>query len=92
MAEGSVKQIFPGQGYGFLESADEREIYFNQASVLDDHFSRLRVGKRVRFAEEMGEEGPQASTVKIIHPRKRAREAAAVEVLPRSLAAAKPKR
>jgi hypothetical protein len=52
----------------------------------------LRVGKRVRFAEEMGEEGPQASTVKIIHPRKRAREAAAVEVLPRSLAAAKPKR
>jgi cold shock CspA family protein len=92
MAEGTVKEIFPGEGYGFLETPDDRQIYFHQASVLDGHFNRLRAGTRVRFAEEMGEKGPQASTVKIIHPRKQAQTAATTEVLPRKLAAAKAKR
>jgi cold shock CspA family protein/ribosome-associated translation inhibitor RaiA len=91
MAEGKVKEIFPDQGYGFLETTDDRQIYFNQASVLDGHFNRLRVGTRVRFAEEMGEKGPQASTVKVVHPRKQAQTAATTEGLPRKLAAAKSK-
>jgi cold shock CspA family protein len=34
--------------------------------VLDGAFSRLAVGSRVTFAEEMGERGPQASTVKLL--------------------------
>jgi cold shock CspA family protein len=92
MAEGTVKEIFPDHGYGFLETTNDRQIYFHQASVLDGHFNRLRAGTRVRFAEEMGDKGPQASTVKIIHPRKQAQEVAATEVLPRKLAAAKSKR
>jgi len=53
-------------GFGFLESADGREVYFHQNSVLDGAFSRLGVGTRVTFAEEMGEKGPQASTVRLL--------------------------
>jgi cold shock CspA family protein len=34
--------------------------------VLDGAFSRLALGTRVIFAEEMGEKGPQASTVKLL--------------------------
>ncbi|HLN50149.1 MAG TPA: HPF/RaiA family ribosome-associated protein [Steroidobacteraceae bacterium] len=52
--------------FGFLQSADGREIYFHQNSVLDGAFSRLRVGTRVAFTEEMGEKGPQASTVRLL--------------------------
>jgi ribosome-associated translation inhibitor RaiA/cold shock CspA family protein len=89
LATGEVTEIFPSEGYGYLETGESRRIYFNQASVLDGHFDRLRVGTRVRFAEEMGHKGPQASTVKIIHPRKQARTAADVEVLPPKTAAAK---
>ena len=92
MAEGTIKEIFPDRGYGFLETTDGRQIYFHQASVLDGHFNRLRAGSRVRFAEEMGDKGPQASSVKIIHPRKQVQTAATTEVLPRKLAAAKSKR
>ena len=84
MAEGTVKEIFPDENYGFLETADNRQIYFNEASVLDGHFSRLRVGTRVRLAEERGEKGLQASTVKMIHPRKQAQVAQAAEVFPRN--------
>lgn len=82
-AQGAVvKEIAPQQGYGFLETDDGRAVYFHQASVLNDHFPQLRIGTKVKFSEEMGEKGPQASTVKVIHPRKQARSAASVSVVP----------
>jgi cold shock CspA family protein len=34
--------------------------------VLDGAYNRLAVGTHVAFAEEMGEKGPQASTVKLL--------------------------
>ena len=61
-----VARIFPDEGYGFLRGADGREIYFHENSVLDDGFKKLLVGTEVRFAEEEGEKGPQASTVSLI--------------------------
>lgn len=51
--------------HGFLETPDGRDIYFHRNSVLDGHFDELLIGDVVRFAEEQGEQGPQAST---IHP------------------------
>ncbi len=64
-----VARLFPRAGYGFLETADGREIYFHERSVLGDAFRRLRVGSAVRFVEEPGLEGPQASTVTPVHTR-----------------------
>jgi cold shock CspA family protein len=49
--------------YGFLTSDDGREIYFHKNSVLGRAFPPLHVGTAVRFVEEAGEKGPQASTV-----------------------------
>ena len=62
-ARGRVTRVFPEQGYGFLETEDGREIYFDARSVLRGGFARMSVGSQVRFAEEPGDEGPQASTV-----------------------------
>jgi cold shock CspA family protein len=60
-----VARLFPEAGYGFLETPDGREIYFHEHSVLDGGFRALEPGSEVRFVEEPGEKGPQASTV---HP------------------------
>ncbi|HLB55280.1 MAG TPA: HPF/RaiA family ribosome-associated protein [Gemmatimonadales bacterium] len=60
-----VLRLFPWEGYGFLESADGREIYFHRNSVLNGGFDRLEVGTEVRYAEEEGDKGPQASSVEI---------------------------
>jgi cold shock CspA family protein len=65
-----VVRIFPKDGYGFLATADGREIFFHQRSVLRGGFGRLRVGSAVRFVEEAGEEGPQASTVVQVRVRR----------------------
>ncbi len=61
---GVVSKLFP-EGYGFIESFGGREIYFHRNSVLDG-FEKLKIGTEVRFEEEQGEKGPQASTVKIL--------------------------
>jgi cold shock CspA family protein len=63
---GRVTTIDADRGFGFLESADGREIYFHRNSVLNNAFTSLKSGTRVSFSEEMGEKGPQASTVKVL--------------------------
>lgn len=62
---GRVIRLVPEEGYGFIETADGREIYFHRNSVLSQGFDRLAVGSRVTFSEELGDQGPQASTVHI---------------------------
>jgi cold shock CspA family protein len=63
MSQGTVTQLFPFEGYGFLTTDDGRQVYFHRHSVLDEAFERLEVGGVVRFVEEPGDKGPQASTV-----------------------------
>jgi cold shock CspA family protein len=62
----TVKTIDASGEFGFLEAADGHEVYFHRNSVLDGAFGHLTVGTQVTFAEEMGEKGPQASTVKLL--------------------------
>ncbi len=62
---GTVVRIDPSGEFGFLQGADGREIYFNRNSVVDDA-SNIAVGMRVSYVEEIGEKGPQASTVKTL--------------------------
>jgi cold shock CspA family protein/ribosome-associated translation inhibitor RaiA len=64
--EARVSKIFPREGYGFLTSDDGREIYFHKNSVIGRAFSHLKVGAAVRFVEEAGDKGPQASTVRVV--------------------------
>lgn len=59
----------PGTRYGFLETLDGREIYFHEHSVLHGRYDDLRIGTEVRFSEEDGDKGPQASTVAVTRRR-----------------------
>jgi len=61
-----VARIFPEDGYGFLLAPDAREIYFHRNAVLNGDFDRLEEGTAVRYVERQGEQGPQASTVKVV--------------------------
>lgn len=63
---GRVARFLAGEDCGFIETPDGREIYFHRNSVLDGDFDRLTVGSEVRFVEEPGEKGAQATTVRMI--------------------------
>ncbi len=63
---GRVSQLFPDQGYGIIETADGREVYFHEHSVLNLDFKKIEIGAEVRFSEEQGDQGPQASSVSVV--------------------------
>ena len=63
---GRISQLFIEEGYGRIETPDHRDIYFNRNSLINGDFEKLTVGSEVSFAEEEGELGPQASTVKLV--------------------------
>lgn len=60
---GVIRALFPYDDYGTLETRDGREIYFHRNSIVDGHFDKLKIGDEVRYNEELGAKGPQASTV-----------------------------
>lgn len=64
---GLIVRLFPDEGYGFLRTPYGEEHYFHRNSVLHDNFDRLAVGTEVRFEPEMGDAGPQASSVQIVN-------------------------
>jgi ribosomal subunit interface protein len=62
---GRIKRLFPEEGYGFIETADGRELYFARDNVVGSAFDRLAIGAEVQFIEEVAQEGPQAKRVSL---------------------------
>ncbi len=63
---GMIVKLFAEGGYGFIKTLDGREFYMHRNSVLHDGFDSLKIGTEVRFVPELGEKGPQASTVQVV--------------------------
>jgi len=63
---GHVAQLHPHENYGIIETADGREVYFHRNSLLNAKLEDLEPGAEVRFDEEAGEKGPQATSVSLI--------------------------
>ncbi len=63
LATGRVAEYYPLAGYGVIETADGRTLYFDRSSVANGGFERLDVGTEVRFGEGQGERGTQATLV-----------------------------
>ncbi len=66
---GRIVRLDATNDCGFIETADGREIYFHRNSIVNADFDRLNEGDAVRFHEEAGEKGPQASTVHLEETR-----------------------
>jgi ribosomal subunit interface protein len=64
--QGRVSQLAPGEEHGMIETVEGRFIYFHRNSIINGDISELKVGSTVRFVEERGDLGPQASTVYIL--------------------------
>jgi len=60
---GRVIRLFPDREYGFIETDDGLEVYFHANAVKKGGFTKLNPGMEVRFGQEEGEEGPQATWV-----------------------------
>jgi cold shock CspA family protein/ribosome-associated translation inhibitor RaiA len=63
---GVIAALVPERDHGFIAAADGREIYFHRNSVVSANFDDLKVGQQVRFSEAVGDEGPQATSVRLV--------------------------
>jgi ribosomal subunit interface protein len=63
---GWVRKLYTYEGYGFIESDDGEEVYFHRNAVRNNAFARLRLGARVRFVDEEGEDGVHARSVSLL--------------------------
>lgn len=64
-AYGRVCELDAERGFGRIETQDGRFIYFHRNSVSGAGFADLTTGTAVRFVEEPGDLGPQATTVHV---------------------------
>ena len=65
---GRVSDLFPNDGYGFIEAEDGQNVYFRKETVAHRQFDKLGVGSRVEAVVIDGDKGPQASTVRLREP------------------------
>ncbi len=64
--QGIITEINKEEGYGRISTHDGRSVYFHKNSVVGESFEKLEEGMAVRFFEEQGDKGPQASSVRVI--------------------------
>lgn len=59
---GRVTKLFE-EGYGFVETADGTELYFQRDNLAYPEFDQLEVGMEVEFLQQVAGEGLQAKRV-----------------------------
>jgi ribosomal subunit interface protein len=69
---GVVGALNTKDGFGFIKSPEGGEAYFHRNAVLNGDYELLDVGAKVRYvlSEEGGDNGPQASAVKLSAKKK----------------------
>ena len=65
LPSGWISLLSPAEDFGRIATSDGRSIYFHRNSIVGADFDRLTTGSEVRFVEEAGERGPQASSVQL---------------------------
>jgi cold shock protein len=68
MAEGKVKKIVHDKGFGFIQGANGKDVFFHHSIVADQGFDDLTEGQAVEFEIDPSDggkgKGPRASSVK----------------------------
>jgi ribosomal subunit interface protein len=60
---GKVVRLIAEEGYGFIQTHEGEELYFNRDNLAEDNFEKLEEGSEVQFLEDIGGEGVQAKRV-----------------------------
>lgn len=58
-----MTQLFKAKVYGFIKTADGKELYFHRDNLASHDFDQLAPGDEVQFLRDIGSEGYQAKRV-----------------------------
>ena len=66
MNKGTVKWFNSEKGYGFIKTAEGKDVFVHFSAIVADGFKSLEEGQNVSFDIEEGNRGPQASNVVVL--------------------------
>lgn len=63
MARGTVKWFSNQKGYGFISTAEGKDIFVHHTAIQSDGYRTLEEGQAVEFEVTQGAKGEQATNV-----------------------------
>jgi len=70
MAKGTIKRLILDRGFGFIQTAEDEELFFHRSDLQDVQFADLREGQGVEFEMGKGRDGrQQAVKVRLAQPK-----------------------
>ncbi len=65
-SHGKVVRVFDEDGYGFIETEDGHEVFFDRDSLTGQVWPRIKIGSSVRFTEHDGDKGPYGANITLL--------------------------
>ena len=59
MAKGTIKRLILDRGFGFIQTAEDEDLFFHRNELQDAQFATLREGQEVEFEMGQGCDGRQ---------------------------------
>lgn len=72
--EGIVKWFSAKKGYGFIETAEGKDVFVHYSAIKGEGYKNLNKGDKVRFETAEAEKGVQAKDVELIEAAKPGKE------------------
>jgi len=70
MAKGTIRRLIADRGFGFIRTAEGKELFFHRNELQGVNYSSLREGQQVEYEVGRGHNGRlQAITVRLAQPK-----------------------
>ena len=71
MPKGTIRRLIAERGFGFIRTAEGKDLFFHRSELQGVDYSSLREGQQVEFEVGGGRDGrPQAVSVKLAQPKR----------------------
>jgi len=70
MAKGTIRRLITDRGFGFIQTAEGKDLFFHRSQLEGVDYSSLREGQEVEFEVGQGRSGrPEAVRVRLAQPK-----------------------
>jgi CspA family cold shock protein len=69
MAKGTIRRLITDRGFGFIQTAEGKDLFFHRSQLEGVDYSSLREGQEVEFEVGQGRSSrPEAVRVRLAQP------------------------
>ena len=70
MPKGTIRRLIADRGFGFIQTAEDKDLFFHRSKLEGVEYSSLREGQEVEYEVGQGRNGrPEAVGVRLAQPK-----------------------